>query len=291
LPNRQLLSMARRSLRLDLRTALREAVEGRRRVERQHIAVDDEDRSFSVNILVEPLNADPDPLFLVLFNEAPKLQQAYGTAASIGDDDKRYEQLEQELRDTRERLQATVEEYETAVEELKSSNEELQSINEELQSTNEELETSKEELQSVNEELHTVNAELNAKVMEVDSAHGDLRNIFESTQVATVFLDKDLVIRTFTPAVAGIFNVISSDRGRPLTDIANTLDNVDITREIQAVFERDEIIERKVRRADRQVEYLMRIIPYYGKNHGVEGVLVTFIDITALVESDARRMP
>ena len=116
-----------------------------------------------------------------------------------------------------------IEEYETALEELKSSNEELVSVNEEMQSTNEELEASKEELQSVNEELHTVNAELNGKVEALDRANSDLQNLFESTEVATVFLDKALVIRSFTPASAEIFNILPGDRGRPITDLSSRL--------------------------------------------------------------------
>src|SRR3569623_1701718 len=129
-------------------------------------------------------------------------------------------QFEKDLRVTRERLQSMIEDYETALEELKSSNEELVSVNEELQSTNEELEASKEELQSVNEELHTVNSELNGKVDALDRSNADLANLFESTKVATVFLDRDLVIRSFTPAVSQFFNMLPGDKGRPLTDLA-----------------------------------------------------------------------
>ena len=131
--------------------------------------------------------------------------------------------LERELRDARaSECRSTVEENETALEELKSANEELHSVNEELQSTNEELETSKEEIQSMNEELQTVNAQLAGKVDELDRANSDLRNLFESTRVATIFLDRNLVMRSFTPAVVGIYNLIPSDRGRPLTDIPAT---------------------------------------------------------------------
>ena len=133
-------------------------------------------------------------------------------------------EVDRELRDTREQLQSLAEEHETALEELRSSNEELHSVNEELQSSNEELETSKEEIQSVNEELHTVNAQLSMKVDELDRANSDLRNLFESTRVATVFLDQHMVIRAFTPEVASIYNLIPSDRGRPLTDIVSRLD-------------------------------------------------------------------
>src|SRR5262249_39847489 len=117
-----------------------------------------------------------------------------------------------------------IEELETANEEFRSSNEELLSVNEELQSTNEELETSKEELQSVNEELQTVNNELSSKIDELDRANSDLNNLFQSTQIATIFLDRNLVIRSFTPAITKLFNLIPSDRGRPLTDIVGRID-------------------------------------------------------------------
>jgi two-component system CheB/CheR fusion protein len=291
LPNRQLLAMARRGLRLDLRAALREAVEKRVPVMRQHVEVDLEDRKQFIDLTIEPLGPSDDPLFLVLFSDTvapapvasaqqPRPPDSAGQYSS---------ELEHELRDTRERLQSTIEEYETAVEELKSSNEELQSINEELQSTNEELETSKEELQSVNEELHTVNAELNSKVDEVDRAHSDLRNLFDSTQIATIFLDKDFCIRSFTPAATSMFNLISSDRGRPLTDIASTLEDSDLRRDVEAVLERGEPIERNVRRADGQAEYLMRVLAYQAQNHVIDGVIVTFVDISKMVEAEAQQ--
>ncbi len=134
-----------------------------------------------------------------------------------------YESISTALRSTREELQSVTEEHETAVEELRSSNEELHSVNEELQSTNEELETSKEEIQSVNEELHTVNSQLQDKVEELDRVNNDLKNLFDSTQIATVFLDRHMVVRGFTPAIASIYNLIPSDTGRPLTDIASGL--------------------------------------------------------------------
>jgi two-component system CheB/CheR fusion protein len=291
MPNRQLLAMARRGLRLDLRSAFREAVEGHRKAERTNVGVEIEDRVQKIDITVEPLSqTDSDPLFLVVFrdigqpvNPADLETQRRELSADEGNIDR----LEQELRDSRERLQATIEEYETAVEELKSSNEELQSVNEELQSTNEELETSKEELQSLNEELHTVNSELTAKVEEVDSAHADLRGIFESTRIATVFLDQNLVIRTFTPAVTELFNLIATDRGRPLTDIASSLEDGDLRREVRAVFERGEAIERNVRRRDGKAHYLMRILPYRAHGNVIEGVIVTFVEVTKLIEAEA----
>jgi two-component system CheB/CheR fusion protein len=292
LPDRQLIAMARKGLRLDVRAALREAVESHRPVQRERLAVDLDDRKQFVDLLVEPFGErGDDSLYLVLFKDVPPPfipSESEDQRRDAGSEE-RVDRLEQDLRDTRERLQATVEEYETAVEELKSSNEELQSVNEELQSTNEELETSKEELQSLNEELHTVNAELTSKVEEVDRANSDLRNVFESTQIATIFLDRDLVVRSFTPAVTAIFNLISSDRGRPLTDIVSSLDSGDLRRDVQMVLERGEGSERNVSRSDGQHHYLMRIHPYRAHNKQVEGAVLTFVDVTSIVESEAHQ--
>jgi two-component system CheB/CheR fusion protein len=291
LPNRQLVAMARRGLRLELRGALREALEGRRAVTRRNVTVEIDERLQPIDLIIEPLTDDEhDPLFLVVFHDLAPSQTPQELLRLEAAGDRNADRLEQELRDTRERLQSTIEEYETAVEELKSSNEELQSMNEELQSTNEEMETAKEELQSVNEELHTINAELNSKVEEVDRAHADLRNLFESTQIATIFLDHDLVIRSFTPAAAGLFNLISGDRGRPLTDIVSNLrDEGDLKREIQLVLETGEILERRVRRKDNADHYLMRILPYRTRPNQIDGVLVTFVQVTRMVEAEAQQ--
>jgi two-component system CheB/CheR fusion protein len=170
--------------------------------------------------------------------------------------------LERELRETRERLQSLIEEYETALEELKSSNEELVSVNEELQSTNEELEASKEELQSVNEELHTVNSELQAKVEQLDRANSDLTNLFETTRVATIFLDSKLIIRSFTPAISQIFSILPSDRGRPLTDLVSRVAMPDLTSDVRTVFQTGKTIERTLDHNQGQAHYLLRLVPY-----------------------------
>lgn len=291
-PNRQIVSMTRRGLRLDVREVLREAFDTNKPAHRNNVPVEVEDRIQLVDLTVEPFGeSEGDPLFLLVFTDIGNPRQSekdHVRAVTPGQDTA--EQLEQELHETHERLQATVEEYEAAVEELKSSNEELQSINEELQSTNEEMETSKEELQSVNEELHTVNAELNNKVDELDRANSDLRNLFESTQIAIVFLDQNLMIRTFTPAVTSIFKLISSDRGRPLTDIVSTLDDeVELSRDIRSVFETGQLVQRRVRRQDHSATYLMRILPYRDRKSAVEGALVTFVDVSILVEAEDRQ--
>jgi two-component system CheB/CheR fusion protein len=280
LPSRQLVASARRGLRIDLRHALQEAMETGGMVVREPVPVEIDDRVLHIRLAVEPVNSpETDPLFLVLFTDLGRPQpSADFPSQQLGDSS--VEQLHRELRDTRERLQATVEEYESALEELKAANEEMVSVNEELQSTNEELETSKEELQSVNEELHTVNTELNSKIDELDRANSDLRNLFESTQIATVLLDGELIIRSFTPAVTTIFNLISTDRGRPLTDIASHVETGDLRRDIRMVLERGQTIERSVVRSDKSAQYLMRILPYRGRNNVIEGVLLTFFDLT-----------
>jgi two-component system CheB/CheR fusion protein len=181
-----------------------------------------------------------------------------------------------------------IEEYETALEELKSSNEELVSVNEEMQSTNEELEASKEEIQSVNEELHTVNTELHNKLDALDRANSDLQHLFESTQVATVFLDKNLVIRSFTPSVTKVFNIRPTDRGRPITDFSSRLSLTELADDIAKVFGGQSPIERYANTSDHAAHYLVRLAAYWNDNK-IEGVVVTFIDITGLTNAEARQ--
>jgi two-component system, chemotaxis family, CheB/CheR fusion protein len=205
-------------------------------------------------------------------------------------------ELQAALASACEDLHSLREEHQTALEELRSANEELHSVNEELQSTNEELETSKEELQSLNEELHTVNLRLTEKIDELDQTNSDLRNLFDSTQIATVFLDRHLIVRNFTPAIAAIYKLIPSDQGRPLTDIVSHLQYTNLREDVAFVLASLEPLERRVVRDDRPVHYVMRILPYREPDSTVSGVLVTFVDITsivqaetALVEADARK--
>lgn len=174
----------------------------------------------------------------------------------------------------------------TAVEELRSANEELHSVNEELQSTIEELETSKEEIQSVNEELHTVNSQLSEKVDELDRANSDLQNLFDSTEVATIFLDRHLIIRGFTPAVSNIYNLIPSDQGRPLTDIVGRLRYLGLREDVNTVLDTLAPLERRVTRDDGQAHYIMRVLPYRGPDSVVDGTLVTFLDLTSIVQAE-----
>ena len=290
-PTRHLLGMARRDLRLELRRALHDCIERGERTYRESIALEEPgERVQYVNITVEPLAecGSDKPLFLVLFEASgPVLirrdKQHDGHSVDGMAD------VERELRDTKELLQSTIEEYETALEELKSSNEELVSVNEASQSTNEELEASKEEMRWLNEELNTVNAELAAKVDELDRASSDLKSLYESTEIATVFLDMNLVIRSFTPAASSFFNFRPSDIGRPLTDLAGRLDHPDLKHHIAEVFRRGEKIEHQLARDELGVHYLVRLIPYQTGMAKIEGVVITFIDVTTIAEAEKQQ--
>jgi two-component system CheB/CheR fusion protein len=292
-PSRQLFAVARRGLRLDLRTAFNEAVEKKRIAIRKDVVVETEDgRIQSVTITIEPIQdrRENEHLYLVLFSdEGPSVTCEEIDARATSRPDEAALQLERELRDTKDRLQGMIEEYETAVEELKSSNEELVSLNEELQSTNEELEASKEELQSLNEELHTVNAELNTKVEDLDRSNNDLQNLFDSTQVATVFLDRNLVIRSFTPAVSAIFNIRAGDRGRPLTDLSARLALPTLAEDLRSVFETGYQIERRIDSGKGGTHYLIRVLPYRDSDDKIHGVVLAFIDVTSLAEAEAQQ--
>jgi two-component system CheB/CheR fusion protein len=289
-PSRQLLTMARKGLRYDLRIAFREAVETGGTIVREGLSVEADDATVQLTRLtIEPIgdSSESEPLYVVLFaDEISSRLKAVEAGNGGASPEGAGAYLERELGETKERLQSLIEEYETALEELKSSNEELVSVNEELQSTNEELEASKEELQSLNEELNTVNLELGAKVEALDHANADLNNLFESTQVATVFLDKKLVIRSFTPAVTQIFNIRPGDRGRPITDLASRLFLPHLATDVQTVLSTGAPIEHRIDHESREGHFLVRLIPYRDSDERADGVVITFIDVTSLAQAE-----
>jgi len=190
-------------------------------------------------------------------------------------------ELEKQLQSAKEHLQTVVEEMDVSQEELKSTNEELQSTNEELQSTNEELSTSKEELQSLNEELITLNAELQVKNNELSLASNDLLNLFNSTQIATIFLDNALKVKRFTPPATRIANLIPGDVGRPITDIVSNLRHEDLVVDVTQVIQTLVFCERQVQIRDGNW-YIMRLHPYRTAENVIDGVVVTFTGISAL---------
>ena len=279
-----LLRMAREGVRLELIPALRRAAASQRSVVCRDLTVRAHGTSQVINLIVEPLNSGGQfgGLFMVVFEPAQEPVQLEDQPQLLapGDKDQQITDLERELRSTEDYLQTTIEELETANEELTSTNEELQSANEELQSTNEELETSKEELQSVNEELLTVNVELQKKIDELARANNDLNNLLTSTGIGTIFVDHLLRIQRFTPAATEVVNLIPTDIGRPIGHlVSNLVDYTDLTRDLTAVL--DTLIPR-----EREVQvrtgkwYLMRIQPYRTLDNVIEGVVITFVDLT-----------
>jgi chemotaxis methyl-accepting protein methylase/PAS domain-containing protein len=191
----------------------------------------------------------------------------------------RFAELERELLQFRNEARATHEEMQTSQEELRSANEELQSTNEELQSTNEEITTSKEEIHSMNEELQTVNAELQAKLDELSLASNDMKNLLDSTNIATLFLDKDLNVRRFTPQTTNVIKLIPADVGRPITDLATELRYPDLVNDAHEVLLKLAPIEKAIgARGDHW--YTVRIMPYRTLDDRIDGVVITFADIT-----------
>jgi two-component system CheB/CheR fusion protein len=288
-PSRDLFGWARKEIRLDLRDALRKATETYRTVTRERIPLEVEGGIQTLKLVVEPIRQRDETLFAIVFvdvgpvrpheQEAEAVKPRAEGAAGI-------HQLETELQETRERLQTTIEELENANEELKSSNEELLSVNEELQSTNEEMETSKEEIQSVNEELQTVNHALNQKIEELDRSNADLQNLFDNTQVAVIFLDEKLMVRSFTPAVREIFNLIPTDCGRPLADIVSRLDDDTVKFLIGECVRKKQAVERRVTARAGTVHYLVRVVPYRTPGTANEGLVVVFVDMTEIVAAE-----
>ncbi len=192
--------------------------------------------------------------------------------------------LKEELELTRSRLRASREEYESANEDLRAANEELQSVNEEYRSTAEELETSKEELQSINEELQTVNAELKIKLDGVSRANNDLQNLMAATDVGTLFLDRELHIKRFTPTISELFSIKAPDEGRSITDFTHRLDYPDFTGDAKAVLQDLKVIEREI--ASNGNWYLARLRPYRTTEDHIEGVVCTFVDITSRLKTE-----
>ncbi|HZU89458.1 MAG TPA: chemotaxis protein CheB [Stellaceae bacterium] len=287
-PTRDVVAMARPGLRADLYAALRGARETGQRMTRERIPVEVDGEVRMVGLAVQPITEADMTAYGVVFTDQGPVRPPDESDGRGAEGDAVLRQIEQELQETRERLQATIEELETANEEFRSSNEELVSVNEELQSTNEELETSKEELQSVNEELQTVNAELSSKIEELGRANTDLNNFIQSTQIATVFLDRNLVIRNFTPEVTRIFNLIPSDRGRPLTDIVGRIDYPELESDMHAVAGTGQTIERSVG-VEGGAHYLARILPYRNNDNVIDGVILTFVDVTSIIAAEEKQ--
>lgn len=272
-----LLKIVRKDLLPTVRAAVQEAIGTRVPVVREDIVVAANGHSRMLTLIVEPISEPDADLYVVAFQDQRPVSRE--TRAGKSDDTGRVHALEKELGATRLQLQAAIDDLETANEELKSSNEEYQSVNEELQSANEELESSQEELQSLNEELNTINAELSDKNQALAEANSDLKNLLDSTQIATLFLDVELRIRNFTPAMAEIFPLREHDHGRPVADIATHLSYTDLTRDAKRVLRSLSPVEREVA-VPQGATFLMRILPYRTVSDVIGGVVITFTDIS-----------
>ena len=295
-PRSNLLDLGRPGLRADLRAALDQARERAGEAVRAGVSLRTDAGTELVDIVAMPVDSGSAARrYVVVFRPNVTARAADvphsddGAAARDADAaERRVRQLEYELMATKEDLQTTIEELETSNEELKSANEELLSMNEELQSSNEDLETAKKEVQSVNQELTTVNEELSRKVAELDQANADLRNLFQSTDVATVFLDRRGRITWYTPAATWVFNLIDSDVGRPITDITARVELTDLSGDIDDVLRSATPVEREVSGRDRPATYVMRALPYRDCRDRVDGVVLTFVDVTR-TKADERR--
>jgi two-component system CheB/CheR fusion protein len=288
--NWNLFAMSREGLGNALSEAFHKAIRQKIVVTLKDVKVGTNGGTQVVDITVQPVTS-PEALrgmVMVVFTDAGKhsAAKAPGSSERATIHNARVAAMAQELRQAHSDLQATRDEMQTSQEELKSTNEELQSMNEELQSTNEELTTSKEEMQSMNEELQTVNHELQAKVDELSRTSNDMKNLLNSTDIATLFLDNALLVRRFTSQTTSIIKLIPSDVGRPITDIVTTLDYPRLAEDTRQVLKTLVFIEKQV--AARDGRWLtVRIMPYCTHDSRIEGVVITFADITVAKNLEA----
>ena len=286
-----ILQMAPEALKSELTLALLQAIQAQTTIQCKGLQVNTKDHTYLLNLSIHPLTAHPlileeVALYMVTLEEhsAAFLADAHSQIPNTsGLDNPQINDLKQALHIQERHLKAVNKKLEMSNEELKSYNEEMQSMNEELQSTNEELETSKEELQSVNEELSTVNTELQSKVAELSHANNDMNNLLAGTGIGTVFVDHDLQILRFTPAITKIINLIGSDIGRPVSHLVSNLKNYDqLSQDIQQVLTTLIPIKLEVESFD-QVWYLMQIQPYRTLENVIEGAVISFVNINELV--------
>ncbi len=288
-PRLNVLYMAREGLQFELASALRQAVAGRTEVLRQNVRVRTNGDFTHVDLTVTSLQ-EPESLsglFLITFQPRPSPVETLEAKLRDREDGEagRTDELERELQSTKESLQTSIEDLEASYEELKSTNEELQSTNEELQSMNEELETSKEEMQSLNEELSTVNSEMHLKVDDLSQVNDDMQNLLNSTEIATVFLDNRLHIKRYTEQAPNLINLIPTDVGRPLADLASSLAYSQLVPDCQEVL-RTLVSKLAEVQTNDGLWYLMRIMPYRTEENVIEGLVLTFVDINPVKDAE-----
>ncbi len=289
-----LLRMAREGLRLPLSTILRKAFAQRQKIIHENVRLYTEEGDRIIDLIVNPVSRSisMQDLFLVVFQDHTPPQRTEASESEVvievtDERERRLADMEHELQSTREYLQTTIEELETANEELKSTNEELQSSNEELQSTNEELETAREELQSVNEELVTVNSELQNKIDDLTRINNDLHNLLTSVEVGIIFVDLNLFVQRFNLAATLLVNLIETDIGRPINHIVSNLVYPNLVHDAREVLDTLVSKEMEVQTEDGRW-YWMRLRPYRTTDNVIQGLVMTFADITQQKQSEER---
>jgi two-component system, chemotaxis family, CheB/CheR fusion protein len=293
-PSHNLLRLIHPDLRLELRTAMFQASQKGIDVATRPVRLVGGETSVRVSMTVHPYHdqATGAEIVLISFSELDDVAPGEGSVLDESvpaTHDSVIAQLEAELQLAKENLQTSIEQSNVSTEELKASNEELQAIVEELRSASEELETSKEELHSVNEELLTVNVELESKVQETAKANDDLENLIASTDIATVFVDREMRIKRYTAPAVGLFNLIKSDVGRPLHHLTHRLKYPELANDVAAVFSSLQMIEREVETDDGHW-FLARLLPYRTADHRIDGAVLALIDVTSRrqAQSEAR---
>jgi two-component system CheB/CheR fusion protein len=288
--NWNILAMAREGLRYELNLLFSSVLRTKQTSTKKGLCVGTNGGTQIVNVTIEPLEK-PEllrRLLLIVFTpvEKSKSETSKDNPLHISSGNNILASLEEDLRVARDEIMTIREEMQTSQEELKSTNEEMQSANEELQSTNEELTTSKEEMQSLNEELQTVNHELQSKVSELSEANNDMKNLLNSTDIATLFLDDSLNIRRFTTRTASIIKLIASDIGRPITDIVTDLHYPALADDAQEVL-RTLIFREKQVSANNDRWFSVKIMPYRTQENKIVGLVITFSDITTSKKLEA----
>jgi len=278
--------MARPAIRTQLAAAMRQALQEKRTIELHSLRLDEDPQS-TLNVTVQPLRESPglEGTVMIVFRDIAippavmlKRRRAAGSLDPAISDD---------LARAREEIRALRQEMQASQEELQSANEELQSTNEELQSANEELTTSKEESQSMNEELQTINVELRSKLDDLALAQSDMQNLLNSTDIATLFLDNELNVRRFTEHITRIIQLREGDIGRPLSDLASTLIYPQLHADANATLRTLAFSEKQIATTDGHW-YTVRIMPYRTVANVIQGVVITFVDITAAKELESR---
>ncbi len=289
--NMNIFAMLREGLRTEFPSAFRKSIVKKEAVELHNVKIGTNGTTHIVNVKIQWIEK-PVPLLgtvMIIFTDVSEIPESKSqlkkgtkSLSTI-----REKELEEEVQRLRDEIQNTIEEMQTSQEELKSTNEELQSANEELQSTNEELTTSKEEMQSLNEELQTVNVELQSKVDDFARVNNDMKNLLNSTDIATLFLDRELNIRRFTNQATKIFKLIKSDIGRPFTDQASDLIYPGLAEDAMEVLRTLVFIQKQIPAKDGRW-FTIRIMPYRTFDDRIDGLVITFINVSDFKDVERR---